>query len=120
MDTIRSIALISIGLSVLVLGAGLVYLRYFVPAEEQAVALNTNWNDIEDTVVKDIGLVGYQFLTHGSDIPALAGNEYEGCLANYADLKTVGPEHTREYLFKYNQIIRIRMLRAGIDCREQE
>jgi hypothetical protein len=118
MDLASKIGLSLIAVSCLVVGFGLVLIRFYTPESITPAILDTDWISIEETVEKDIGLVGYQFLTRGGAIPALEPGEFEACLNTYAELRQADRTFNREYLFKYNQIVRIRMLRAGIDCSE--
>lgn len=118
MNLVRNITIALMIVSILVVGTGLVLIHYYRGEIEIIEAVDTNWEQIETRVEKDIGSIGYQFLTHGKEIPAIEAVEYENCLNQYADLTQVGHEFTREYLLKYNQIVYIRMLRAGIVCAE--
>jgi len=119
MDVARNIGISLIALSLAVVGVGIFFIHYYSEKQEPLVILDTDWNVIEETVDKDIGSSGYQFLSSGSDIPAVSLDDYERCYQNYAEVKTVGPEYIREYLFKYNQIVRLRLQRAGINCSQE-
>ena len=116
MDFAHKVGFSLIVISCLVIGAGSLLIRYYTP--EPAPLIDTDWQTVEAAVERDIGSVGYQFLTSGGTIPAIKQEDYESCLQTYAELKPVNRDFNREYLFKYNQIVHIRMLRAGINCRE--
>ncbi len=109
-------------LSLLVLGVGLFAINYYNQQQEPLVLPDTNWNTIEDRVESDIGTLGYQFLVNSTEtehtIPAIDRQLFDDCLHVYAELRHADNGLTLEYLAKYNQIVRIRMLRAGIDCQK--
>lgn len=107
-------------LSLFVLGIGLWLINYYNQQQKPVELVNTDWNTIESRVENDIGTIGYQFIVNsieaGYTIPAIERQLYEDCLSVYAELRLAEDGLTLEYLAKYNQIVRIRMLRAGIDC----
>lgn len=122
MDLDKIITLAFIALSLVVLGLGMFAIRYYDQQQEPLVLPDTNWDSIEQRVENDIGTLGYQFLVKSMEgnygIPAINRQQFENCLQVYAELRLADEGLTLEYLAKYNQIVRIRMLRAGIDCQE--
>lgn len=116
MKALQIISIALVLLSVAVVGAGFFAIGYYANQNEPIAVHDARWENVEATVEKDIGKIGYQFLTHGKVIPAIDAGEYERCFADYADLTTVDNSYTLEYLFKYNQIVRLRLMRAGISC----
>ena len=116
----RKITIALLLLSFIVVIGGYTFL-HFLPDETIDVdAVDTRWASIEKQVELDIGSVGYQFLipadSNKVSIPAIDADEFDTCLRFYVDVRQVTEKYPREYLFKYNQIVRIRVLRAGIDC----
>lgn len=118
MNLARNIGLGLILLSAMVLGGGLLLINHYAADTEPPLIANADWKQIEEQVEKDIGLIGYQFLARGGIIPAIEPGDYENCLNTYAELRQANGNLSREYLLKYNQIVYIRMLRAGVSCRE--
>ena len=119
MSWARAVTIGLVLLSCLVLAVGLLAIRYFssVTSDTQNFdPLNIDWQAIENQVENDIGVAGYQFLYWGDTIPAIDRTEFQHCLSDYADLRQVSTNYTLEYLLKYNQIVRLRMVRAGIRC----
>ena len=120
LDNILTVSFIL--LSLIVLGLGLVAINYYNQRQEPFVLPDTNWNTIEQRVEEDIGTQGYQFLVNSTEtsytIPAINRLQFDNCLNRYAELRLAEEGLTLEYLAKYNQIVRIRMFRAGIDCQE--
>jgi len=115
---------------ILFLSVGYVILNSLPPTE--AKLLSTEWEEVERDVKNRIYSDGFVFLAHAHEwqytIPAIENTEYEECFSNHAELDFVkhdtnfGPDATNrndmseEYMFKYNEIVKIQILDAGITC----
>ena len=121
------------GLSLCVVVAAILMVGYLHSLESSKPPIrSTQWESVEKDVLAVVSASGYGFMAHAHEwkysIPAIKTSEYDSCLSKYAALKFVkhdanfGPKAVNrqdissEYMFKYNQITKIQMLKNGISC----